>query len=73
MTTISQKQIISTRPWMPSHLVKHYYQLIINGEDGNYEEHEIEATSFEEAEALAQSYANESSLDITFVELYCIA
>lgn len=73
MTTISQKQIISTRPWMSSPYVKHYYQLIINFEDGNFEDMEIEATSFEEAEAKAEIYANESGSDVTYLELYCIA
>ena len=47
--------------------------MVINGEDGNYEEFEIEASSISEAEAKASDLALEYMVDLTYVEVYRIA
>jgi len=47
--------------------------VIVNAEDGCYEEHEILASSEQEAHAKADVIAQNSMVDITFVEVYKIA
>jgi hypothetical protein len=49
------------------------YSIIINGEDGNYQEYEVEAASDREAHAKADSLAQENMIDVTYVEVYKIA
>ena len=73
MTTTTQTIRIYTRPLFTSRYNKQCYQVIVNAEDGNYQEYEIEATSYEEAEAMADRIAQEAMIDVTFVELYLIA
>ncbi len=51
----------------------HSYQVIVNGEDGNYQEFEIEASSDSEAHSKANDIAMDCMIDITFVEVYRIA
>jgi len=46
------------------------YQVIVNGEDGNYKEFEIEAASDNEAHLKADAIAQECMIDVTFVEVY---
>ena len=46
------------------------YQVVVNGEDGNYQEYEIEAYSENEAHQIADSIAQESMIDVTYVEVY---
>ena len=49
------------------------YMIIVNAEDGCYEEHEILASSEQEAHAKADVIAQNSMVDVTFVEVYKIA
>lgn len=51
----------------------HTYQIVVNGEDGNYKEYEIEADSESEARIKADSIAQNCMIDITYVEVYRIA
>lgn len=46
------------------------YSVVINGEDGNYQEYEVEAADDEEAQMKADSIAQQSMIDITYVEVY---
>jgi hypothetical protein len=47
--------------------------VVINAEDGNYQEIEIEADSFQEAEAKANAIAHETMTDIIYIEIYKLA
>ncbi|MCR4602454.1 MAG: hypothetical protein K5683_02825 [Prevotella sp.] len=73
MTTTSQTSVIKTRPYSHSSSGMSFYNIVVNAEDGNYQEFEIEASSFSEAEAQANRIAHETFTDITFVEIYKIA
>ncbi len=46
------------------------YQVVIDGEDGEYAEYEIEADSEEEASAIAQELAAENMIDIVYIQVY---
>ena len=48
------------------------YQVVINGEDGEYLEYEIEADSHSEASAKAEMLAAEAMVDISYIEVYHI-
>ena len=48
------------------------YQVVINGEDGEYVEYEIEADSHSEASAKAEALAADSFIDISYIEVYLI-
>ena len=50
-----------------------FYQVVVNGEDGNYQEYEIEASSEAEAHAKADSIAQSSMIDVTYIEVYKVA
>ncbi len=49
------------------------YSVVINGEDGNYQEYEVEAADDQEAQMKADSIAQQSMIDITYVEVYKVA
>lgn len=49
------------------------YRVIVNGEDGNYQEFEIEASSKSEAHQKADAIALSCMIDVTYVEVYEIA
>ena len=49
------------------------YSIVVNGEDGNYQEFEIEASSETEAHRKADASAQDCMIDVTFVEVYKIA
>lgn len=49
------------------------YTIIVNGEDGNYQTFEVEATSDYEADQKAEAIAQHCMIDITFVEVYRLA
>ena len=49
------------------------YQVVVNGEDGNYQEFEVEAASEAEARCKADAIALDCMIDVTFVEFYRIA
>ena len=48
---------------------KNIYQVVVNGEDGEYTEYEIEAKSKEEANAIAERLAAESMINIMYIEV----
>lgn len=51
-------------------LSSNLYQVVINGEDGEYIEYEIEADSHSEASAKAEALAADSFIDISYIEVY---
>ena len=53
-------------------LSSNLYQVVINGEDGEYLEYEIEADSHSEASAKAEALAADSFIDISYIEVYLI-
>ena len=73
MTTTSQTSVISSGLKGHGRHAQSLYQVVINGEDGNYEEFEIEARSISEAETKASNLALEYMVDLTYVEIYKIA
>ncbi len=70
MTTTVQTSVISTRNFNRTRSTRHIYQVVVNAEDGNYQEYEIEARSEAEAEAKANDIAHETMTDITYIEIY---
>ena len=48
---------------------KNIYQVVVNGEDGEYAEYEIEAKSKVEASAIAERLAAESMVNIMYIEV----
>ena len=48
---------------------KNIYQVVVNGEDGEYAEYEIEARSEAEAHRIANQLASESMVNITYIEV----
>ncbi len=72
MTTISQTSVINARSYGRKHS-QNLYNVVINAEDGNYQEIEIEADSFQEAEAKANAIAHETMIDIIYIEIYKLA
>lgn len=84
MTTSIQKSALHPHPAtrkrreaMRSTLVacpsKNLYTITVNGEDGNYQTYEVEASSDYEADQKAEAIAQYCMIDITFVEVYRIA
>ena len=49
------------------------YEWASSSEDGNYQEFEIEASSETEAHAKADSIAQSSMVDVTYIEVYKVA
>lgn len=72
MTTLTQTSVIKTQPSRHFRGARSLYQIVVNAEDGNYEQFEIEAASFSEAEQLANVMAHETMTDIIFIEIYKI-
>jgi len=72
MTTLTQTSVIKTQPSRHFRGAQSLYQVVVNAEDGNYEQFEIEAASFSEAEQLANVMAHETMTDIIFIEIYKI-
>ena len=48
---------------------KNIYQVVVNGEDGEYAEFEIEAKNENEAQAIAERIAAESMINIMYIEV----
>ena len=48
---------------------KNIYQVVIDGEDGEYADYEIEAKSEAEAAAIAEQLAAESMINIMYIEV----
>ena len=53
--------------------VRNIYSIVINGEDGNYQTFEVEASSESEAHRKADSLAQQCMVDVIYVEVYRIA
>lgn len=47
-----------------------FYQVIINGEDGESHEYEVEADTYAEATRQAEAFAMSLMIDITYIECY---
>ena len=73
MTTVSQTSEIISRPYNRSRRGQQLYKVVVNAEDGNYQEYEIEASSLAEAESMANEIAYQEMTDITYVEIYKVA
>ena len=46
------------------------YQVVVNTEDGESYEYEVEADNFAKATEIAEGFANDLMLDITYIEVY---
>lgn len=74
MTTMIQTSAIATQQaWHRNGRANRIYQVIVNAEDGNYQEFEIEAASEQEAHAKADAIAMADFTDVLYVEVYRIA
>lgn len=69
MTTSIQTSSINIRTH-GRHKRTAFYTVVVNGEDGNYKEFEIEASSESEAHRKAESIAMSCMIDVTYVEVY---
>lgn len=71
-TTFNSEYHFGKRSSRQVELSSNLYQVVINGEDGEYIEYEIEADSHSEASAKAEALAADSSVDISYIEVYLI-
>lgn len=71
-TTFKSEYHFSKRSSRQVELLSNLYQVVINGEDGEYIEYEIEADSHSEASAKAEALAADSFIDISYIEVYLI-
>lgn len=69
MTTSIQTSAFSTMAKTRRNRNK-FWQMVINEEDGNFQQFEIEAPTYEEAYEQANSLAMMTGADLTYVELY---
>ena len=46
------------------------YNVVVNGENGEYYEWEVEAESYGEASAKGEDYARDLMVDIQYIEVY---
>ena len=46
------------------------YQVVVNTEEGESYEYEVEADTFAKATEIAEGFANDLMLDITYIEVY---
>ena len=72
MTTTIQTSAFNLQP-VSRRRKASLYNIVVNGEDGNYQEFEIEASSETEAHRKADAIAQDCMIDVTFVEVYKIA
>lgn len=72
MTTTIQTSAINIQS-VNRHSRLSIYSVIVNGEDGDCQKFEIEASSDEEANGKANDIALSSMTDVTYVEVYKIA
>ena len=66
-TTFNSEYHFGKRSSRQVELSSNLYQVVINGEDGEYIEYEIEADSHSEASAKAESLAADSFIDISYI------
>lgn len=71
-TTFNSEYHFGKRSSRQVELLSNLYQVVINGEDGEYIEYEIEADSHSEASAKAEALAADSFVDISYIEVYLI-
>lgn len=71
-TTFNSEYHFGKRSSRQVELSSNLYQVVINGEDGEYMEYEIEAESHSEASAKAEALAADSFVDISYIEVYII-
>lgn len=71
-TTFNSEYHFGKRSSRQVKLSSNLYQVVINGEDGEYIEYEIEADSHSEASAKAEALAADSFVDISYIEVYLI-
>lgn len=71
-TTFNSEYHFGKRSSRQIELSSNLYQVVINGEDGEYIEYEIEADSHSEASAKAEALAADSFVDISYIEVYLI-
>lgn len=71
-TTFNSEYHFGKRSSRQVELSSNIYQVVINGEDGEYIEYEIEADSHSEASAKAEALAADSFIDISYIEVYLI-
>lgn len=71
-TTFNSEFHFGKRSSRQVELSSNLYQVVINGEDGEYIEYEIEADSHSEASAKAEALAADSFIDISYIEVYLI-
>lgn len=71
-TTFNSEYYFGKRSSRQVELSSNLYQVVINGEDGEYIEYEIEADSHSEASAKAEALAADSFVDISYIEVYLI-
>lgn len=71
-TTFNSEYHFGKRSSRQVELSSNLYQVVINGEDGEYLEYEIEADSHSEASAKAEALAADSYVDISYIEVYLI-
>lgn len=71
-TTFNSEYHFGKRSSRQVELSINLYQVVINGEDGEYIEYEIEADSHSEASAKAEALAADSFVDISYIEVYLI-
>lgn len=71
-TTFKSEYHFNKRSSRQVELSSNLYQVVINGEDGEYIEYEIEAESHSEASAKAEALATDSFVDISYIEVYLI-
>lgn len=71
-TTFNSEYHFGKRSSRQVELSSNLYQVVINGEDGEYIEYEIEADRHSEASAKAEALAADSFVDISYIEVYLI-
>lgn len=71
-TTFNSEYHFGKRSSRQVELSSNLYQVVINGEDGEYIEYEIEADSHSEASAKAEALAADSFVDISYIKVYLI-
>ena len=71
-TTFNSEYHFGKRSSRQVELSSNLYQVVINGEDGEYIDYEIEADSHSEASAKAEALAADSFVDISYIEVYLI-
>ena len=71
-TTFNSEYHFGKRSSRQVELSSNLYQVVINGEDGEYIEYEIEADSHSKASAKAEALAADSFIDISYIEVYLI-